>query len=131
MEFDTLTFPIHHAIRFSWKKYHITVIASIGTSLIKPSGSIKTRNFGSVDNPGVDTGLNAGIAAQSYFDVAGSYNLTDGITLDAGIRNVFAKEPPLIGDSLKGTEVNANTFAGYYDTLGRYLHANITSFLIF
>ena len=89
--------------------------------------NVSWRYFGSVDNPGVDTGLNAGIAAQSYFDVAGSYNITDGITLDAGIKNVFDKEPSLIGDSLKGTEGNANTFAGYYDTLGRYLHANITA----
>jgi len=85
------------------------------------------RYFGSVDNPDVDTGLNAGIAAQSYFDIAGSYDITENVTIDAGIRNIFDKEPPLIGDSLKGTEGNANTFAGYYDTLGRYLHANITA----
>jgi hypothetical protein len=36
---------------------------------------------------------------------------------------VFDKEPPLLGSTLS---TNGNTVAGFYDTLGRYLFANVT-----
>ena len=40
-----------------------------------------------------------------------------------GVNNVFDKEPSLLGATLNN---NANTVAGFYDTLGRYLFANVT-----
>jgi outer membrane receptor protein involved in Fe transport len=42
-----------------------------------------------------------------------------------GVNNVFDEEPPAVGGTLNG-QGNANTFAGFYDTLGRYLFANVT-----
>ena len=36
-----------------------------------------------------------------------------------GINNIFDKEPPMVGS----LSTNANTIAGFYDTLGRYLFA--------
>jgi outer membrane receptor protein involved in Fe transport len=41
-----------------------------------------------------------------------------------GVNNVFDEEPPLIGGAVGTT--NANTIAGFWDTLGRYLFANVT-----
>jgi outer membrane receptor protein involved in Fe transport len=40
-----------------------------------------------------------------------------------GINNIFDKEPPMVGGTLT---TNANTIAGFYDTLGRYLYAQAT-----
>ncbi|TNE67601.1 MAG: TonB-dependent receptor [Alphaproteobacteria bacterium] len=86
------------------------------------SVTAKWRYFGSVnglENGGIDDH----IAAQSYFDLKGAFDVTENVGLLVGVNNVFDKEPPLIGANYS---TNANTFAGYYDTLGRYLHASIT-----
>ena len=86
--------------------------------------SVKWRYFGSVDNPEVDEGINSGISAQSYFDLTGTFQLNEQVDLVLGVNNVFDKEPPMIGGNYS---TNANTIAGYYDTLGRYLHATVTA----
>ncbi|WP_025896756.1 TonB-dependent receptor domain-containing protein [Kordiimonas gwangyangensis] len=85
------------------------------------SVSAKWRYFGSVgglDNGGVDDH----IAAQSYFDLKASFDVNENVGFLVGVNNIFDKEPPLVGGNFS---TNANTFAGYYDTLGRYLHANV------
>ncbi|MEE2024574.1 MULTISPECIES: TonB-dependent receptor domain-containing protein [Alkalimonas] len=84
----------------------------------------KWRYFGGVDYVGsVDQIIGSGIASQSYFDVNATFELTDYAALLIGMNNIFDKEPPMVGATLAQ---NANTVAGYYDTLGRYLHASIT-----
>lgn len=57
--------------------------------------------------------------AQNYLDVSGLWDVTDMITLRAGITNLMDEEPPLTdaGPSIFG---NGNTFPGVYDALGRY-----------
>ena len=40
-----------------------------------------------------------------------------------GVNNVFDKDPPLVGNQLSW---NGNPIAGFYDTLGRFLYANVT-----
>ncbi|WP_321396626.1 TonB-dependent receptor domain-containing protein [Emcibacter sp.] len=86
--------------------------------------SAKWRYYGSVSNPDVDEGINDGIAAQSYFDLTGTFQLNEQIDMVVGVNNIFDKEPPMIGGDYS---TNANTIAGYYDTLGRYLHATVTA----
>jgi len=88
------------------------------------TASVKWRYFGSVDNPETDEGINAGIAAQSYFDLTGNFDINETMGLTVGVNNVFDKEPPMIGGKYS---TNANTIAGYYDTLGRYFHATVTA----
>jgi outer membrane receptor protein involved in Fe transport len=50
--------------------------------------------------------------------------------LVVGVNNIFDKEPPLLGDTLTTSAIttnsNANTAAGFYDTLGRFLFVNLT-----
>lgn len=91
------------------------------------SVSAKWRYFGGVDyaKDGADKLLakEGGIGSQSYLDLKGSFEINDYTGVLVGVNNLLDKEPPLVGGSLSE---NANTVAGFYDTLGRYLHASVT-----
>jgi len=93
------------------------------------SAQLKWRYFGAVgysDPNQADTLLAAdgGLDAESYIDIVGTFELTDNISLLAGISNLLDEEPPLVGGSTNPG--NANTYAGFYDTLGQYVHASVT-----
>lgn len=64
-----------------------------------------------------------GLTSQSYFDLNASFRFMENHSIVVGVNNVFDKEPPLVGGTISE---NANTIAGFYDTLGRYLYANAT-----
>jgi outer membrane receptor protein involved in Fe transport len=61
--------------------------------------------------------------SQSYFDLSAVFRFMENHDLVLGVNNVFDKEPVMVGGTLT---TNANTYAGYYDTLGRYLFAQAT-----
>jgi outer membrane receptor protein involved in Fe transport len=64
------------------------------------------------------------IEAMDYFDLAATWNITDGITLRFGINNLLDEDPPF---TVSCTSVcNGNTFPGTYDPLGRYLFTGIS-----
>ncbi|QCZ94192.1 TonB-dependent receptor domain-containing protein [Salinimonas iocasae] len=77
------------------------------------------RYYGEVDIEGTEDQ----ISAYSFFDLSGSYIFNENLRISAGVNNVLDKEPPLVGSALA---TNANTVAGFYDTLGRYLFTNVT-----
>ena len=88
----------------------------------------KWRYFGSVGGLGSKVeaakgGVDGSISSQSYFDLKGTFDVNENVALLIGVNNIFDKEPPMVGGNYS---TNSNTFAGYYDTLGRYLHANVT-----
>jgi outer membrane receptor protein involved in Fe transport len=86
----------------------------------------KWRYYGEVDYDGTTDQLlidNGGIEAYNFFDLAASVNVTENITLQAVVNNILDEEPPLVGNTLSS---NANTVAGFYDSLGRYLHVSAT-----
>jgi len=60
---------------------------------------------------------------QSYFDLSAVFRFMENHDITLGVNNIFDKEPPMVGGTLT---TNANTIAGYYDTLGRYLFAQAT-----
>jgi iron complex outermembrane receptor protein len=68
-------------------------------------------------------GKNGGIDGQSYVDLKASFDINDNVGLLLGVNNVLDKEPPMVGGTLS---TNGNAVAGFYDTLGRYLHASVT-----
>ncbi|HSG60052.1 MAG TPA: TonB-dependent receptor [Pseudomonadales bacterium] len=61
--------------------------------------------------------------SQSYIDLNAAYTVNENIEVSGTMRNVLDKEPPMVGSTLSS---NANTIAGFYDTLGRYVSANVT-----
>ncbi|AXR05818.1 TonB-dependent receptor [Salinimonas sediminis] len=77
------------------------------------------RYYGEVDIEGTENQ----ISAFNFFDLSGSYIFNEHLRISAGVNNVLDKEPPLVGSALA---TNANTVAGFYDTLGRYLFTTVT-----
>ena len=56
----------------------------------------------------------------NYVDINGVWEINESTTLRIGIDNVFAKEPPLLGDA----QIQSNTEPGTYDVIGRRLWLN-------
>lgn len=57
-----------------------------------------------------------GTGAFGTFDVSFLYDVSESVQLQAGIDNIFAKEPPVFGSCCNE---QANTWPGVYETLGR------------
>ena len=62
-------------------------------------------------------------SAESYLDLNATFRFMGDSELLVGVNNVLDEEPPLVGGSLSS---NANAIAGFYDTLGQYLFAQVT-----
>ena len=60
--------------------------------------------------------------SQNYIDLNAVFRFMENHDVVVSINNIFDKEPPMVGQ----TTTNANTIAGFYDTLGRYLFAQAT-----
>lgn len=62
------------------------------------------------------------IDATGYLDLAAFYDITDDVTLRAGVNNVLDNDPPIVTTfGTTGVTVEANTVAGVYDAGGRFL----------
>ena len=75
------------------------------------------------------------VSAENYFDLAGTFNLMDRVSLRAGINNLFDNDPPRItggNANVDGTNLcpngpcNGNTYPGTWDALGRLLWVGAT-----
>ena len=70
------------------------------------------------------------ISAFDYFDLAVGWNVREGISLHAGVNNIFDKDPPILDTNNIGISWppfgNANTFPQVYDSLGRVIFVNAT-----
>lgn len=68
------------------------------------------------------------ISAYDYFDLSGSFAITDAITLRAGVDNILDDLPPIVGNTYGGTVENSgNTFPSTYDPLGRLYFLSATA----
>ncbi len=60
------------------------------------------------------------IDAFNYFDLTGSYDVNDTVSLSLNVRNLLDEEPPIVGNQAGSTARNfGNTFPSAYNTLGR------------
>jgi outer membrane receptor protein involved in Fe transport len=78
---------------------------------------------------GAVPGLQPHVAAQSYFDLAGTFTVGDHYNFRIGVNNILDKDPPLFTSSRGACSVtfcNGNTYGGTYDALGRYIFAGAT-----
>ena len=87
--------------------------------------NLRWRYFGGVDYDGdTDTIAQKNMSKSvTYIDLSARFLFLENHDLTIGVNNVFDKEPPMVGGTLAS---NANTTAGFYDTLGRYLFAQAT-----
>lgn len=80
--------------------------------------NLSTRYIDNMSHANVVTGgspaSNTGVSATWYLDLNGSYNLTDYVTLRAGINNLLDQSPRLYTPN-----VQANTDPSTYDVVGR------------
>lgn len=60
------------------------------------------------------------VDATSYFDVSGTYFLTDNYRVVVGVDNVLDEKPPIMGDN----QEQANTYPATYDVFGRTFYAS-------
>jgi len=72
--------------------------------------------------PALNTLTNPVLPDFHYFDLSGSYTLTDEIRIDAGVNNVFNIGPPVLGSAANGNV----TFPATYDPLGQSFFFNVT-----
>ena len=73
------------------------------------------RFFGGTDNDNAAGEFETEFDDVNYFDVTGTYNLTDNIELRAGVLNLFGEQPPVFtgaGPALG----NGNTYPTVFDT---------------
>jgi outer membrane receptor protein involved in Fe transport len=72
----------------------------------------------------------AHIGAFDYFDLAVNWNVHQGVSLHAGVNNVFDKDPPILDSNNYGISAppfgNGNTYPGVYDSLGRTIFVGAT-----
>jgi iron complex outermembrane receptor protein len=59
------------------------------------------------------------ISAQDYFDLAGTWDIAEFVSLHFGVSNLLDEEPPIVTDGVTA-RVNGNTYSGVYDHLGMY-----------
>jgi outer membrane receptor protein involved in Fe transport len=74
------------------------------------------------DDPGTDYAVET-IDGTHYFDVSGSYQVNDNLTLTGGIDNLLNEEPPILGDN----QEQANTYPATYDVFGRTFFIKATT----
>lgn len=60
---------------------------------------------------------------RNYFDLAGTWDATENITVRLGMNNIFDQAPPIGGNGAgSGIQGNGGVFPGMYDALGRYMY---------
>jgi iron complex outermembrane receptor protein len=62
--------------------------------------------------------------AEHYFDLFGSWAMTDMANVRLGINNVLDEDPSIT--TVVGTTGNGNTYPQVYDALGRYIFGGVT-----
>jgi outer membrane receptor protein involved in Fe transport len=66
------------------------------------------------------------LGSRDYLDLVASDQIWGNVLLQVGINNVLDKDPPLLATgSLPPPFFNGNTYPQVYDTLGRYVFANL------
>ncbi|MBT9503583.1 MAG: TonB-dependent receptor [Burkholderiaceae bacterium] len=69
----------------------------------------------------------ASIKAHNYVDLSASWKVNEMLRLNLSVNNAFDKQPPIVGNTISGTGVNAgNTFPTVYDVIGRYITVGAT-----
>jgi len=91
------------------------------------SNPLLSANCGASTSPCPDT-ADGHLPAYDYIDLAGDWNIREGIDLHAGVNNIFDINPPQVFSAIAGPSQlgNGNTFPGTYDALGRSIFVGVT-----
>ena len=104
--------------QFAWKT-NLTLGYTVGQANV----SMRWRHLPSNENAARVQSPTASVqdtSAYDNFDLFGGWQLTDHVTLRAGIENLLDKQPPVVGANPSGgNDGVGSTDAGVYDILGR------------
>jgi hypothetical protein len=82
------------------------------------------RYLGAVDYDGAtDLIADDNTDAHNYIDLNAVFRFMDTHDVVIGVNNILDKSPPMMGNTISA---NGNTQVGFYDSLGRYLFADLT-----
>ena len=105
-----------HNVRVSYAKG--PVLASVRWRHEGSTEDFRIKNtFDGINRIGLapDTLPTPFIQAYNYFDLALSADISESLSLNAGVNNVFDKQPPILG----AAQEQANTLPSFFDVLGR------------
>jgi iron complex outermembrane recepter protein len=110
-------------VTLAWRYYSAVKLESLS-----PNPNLAAPSGGSIAN-GAVSNTDAFIPSFSYFDLTAAVKLADKLTVRVGCNNILDKAPPLVGATNIAAPPtgNGNTFPGVYDSLGRYLFAEVTA----
>jgi len=87
--------------------------------------AVTHRYIGPVSQEGAAANrIDRNFSHENYFDVFGSWNVTDMANVRLGINNVLDNDPQI--NASVGTTGNGNTYPQVYDALGRYIFGGVT-----
>jgi len=119
-----------HKARLSWEPNKSITVSAQWRYFAKVD--LEYKNPSSTLN-GAYYDFGSRIGSQSYFDLAGSWQIIDNLVWRLGVNNILDRQPPLVpsGSALgysacASTVCNGNTYPGTYDSLGRYVYTGVT-----
>ncbi|WP_409018526.1 TonB-dependent receptor plug domain-containing protein [Brevundimonas vesicularis] len=95
----------------TWRYYGEAEVAVLGSD-------------GSLNNA-APARLDRVLDSQNYFDLAGTWQARDNVTVRVGVNNIFDTDPPL--SYSVGTTGNNNTYPQLYNAMGRYVFFGVTA----
>ena len=110
-------------ITMAWRYYSAVTLESLNGNPNLSAGAGNTVASGAVSN------TDARFPTYSYFDLTAAVKVADKLTVRLGVNNVLDKAPPLVGTTniANPPTGNGNTYPGVYDSLGRFLFAEVTA----
>jgi len=105
--------------------YQHRAIGSWNTPVEGLQTDITWRFNSGVDNQADDPDeIEESLSSTNYFDFSSRYEFREGVTIRAGVNNIFDRSIPVSISSGPGNFGNGNTFPGLFDT-GRFLFAGV------
>jgi iron complex outermembrane recepter protein len=102
---------------------HLSAVEYEPAALVTATGAIKTPFNGVITGTSPLAGTTANfnkIGAYDYFDLSLRANVSEQVTLNFAVDNLFNKKPPVVGSTVGTTGFNSgNTYPSTYDALGR------------
>lgn len=111
-----------HTLRATWQ---LPMNVQVSAQWRYISSVTNEQNTSDPTLSGAHVDFGGTLGSRSYFDLAGTWDMSDMLTMRVGINNLLDKDPPLVDTGFSGPGT-PNTW-GPYDTLGRQIFMSMTA----
>ena len=110
-------------VTLAWRYYSAVTLESLNGN-----PNLAAQGGATIANGGIST-TDSRFPSYSYFDLTAAVKLSEKVGLRLGVNNLLDKAPPLVGSTNIAAPPtgNNNTYPGTYDSLGRFIFAEITA----